>query len=72
MSSRATATSHAAWLLAALALARPAISRPAPAPPFECHAAVGFDLNLTLPGYILPTKAGARLVFPSPRPPVFR
>ena len=64
MSSRMTTTLHAAWLLAALAIAPPAISHPAPVPPFECHAPVGFDLNLTLPGYILPTRAGAKTCVP--------
>ena len=64
MSSRMTVTFPAAWLLAALPLAPPAIGRPAPVPPAECHAAVGFDLNLTLPGYILPTQAGARTCVP--------
>jgi len=55
---------RAVWLSAALATAAPAIGRPAPVPPFECHAPVGFDLNLTLPGYILPTKAGPRTCIP--------
>jgi hypothetical protein len=56
-----------AWLSAALALvalAPPAIGSNAPVPPFECRAPVGFDLNLTLPGYILPSKAGARTCVP--------
>jgi hypothetical protein len=65
-------TFRAVWLIVAAALAAPALaapapavaSRPAPVPPFECHAPVGFDLNLTLPGYILPTKAGARTCIP--------
>jgi pimeloyl-ACP methyl ester carboxylesterase len=37
---------------------------PAPAPPFECHAKVGYDRDLVLPGYILPTAAGARTCVP--------
>ena len=48
-------------LLAALTLTRPALAQE---PPFECQARVGFDLNLTLPGYILPTRAGARTCIP--------
>ena len=53
---------HCALLLiAALALTRTA---GAGEPPFECHARVGFDLNLTLPGYLLPTRAGSRTCIP--------
>ena len=48
-------------LIAALALTRPA---GAAEPPFECHARVAFDLNLTLPGYVLPTRAGPRTCIP--------
>lgn len=66
MKSHLSSALHLMSLTTALALAPapPAISRPLPVPPFECHAAVGFDLNLTLPGYILPTKAGARTCIP--------
>lgn len=63
-------TYGALLLIAALSLARPA---DAAEPPFECHARVGFDLNLTLPGYVLPTKAGAGTCIPftsvAARPP---
>lgn len=62
MQSRVPVTLYALSLIAALTATPPAVS--APAPPFECHAAVGFDLNLTLPGYLLPTKAGARTCIP--------
>ena len=41
---------------AALPVARNAMPR---VPPIECHARVGFDRNMTLPGYVLPTAAGA-------------
>lgn len=46
--------------------ARDEISRPAdPAvPPFECEARVGYDRDLVLPGYLLPTSAGARTCIP--------
>ncbi|MGH8325994.1 MAG: hypothetical protein ACRET2_04445, partial [Steroidobacteraceae bacterium] len=64
MKSNLAPTLHVMGLIAALALAPPAISQPPPVPPFECRAPVGFDLNLTLPGYILPTKAGARTCIP--------
>jgi len=37
---------------------------PAPIPPFECQARVGYDRDLTLPGYILPTAAGPRTCIP--------
>lgn len=47
--------------------ARPAAAlhptRP-PVPPFECQARVGFDRDLVLPGYVLPTSAGARTCVP--------
>jgi len=36
----------------------------APVPPFECEARVGYDRDLTLPGYILPTAAGKRTCVP--------
>jgi len=36
----------------------------APVPPFECEAYVAYDLDQELPGYILPTAAGARTCIP--------
>lgn len=33
-------------------------------PPTECHAYVGYDRDMVMPGYILPTKAGARTCIP--------
>jgi hypothetical protein len=33
-------------------------------PPTECQAHVGYDRDLTLPGYLLPTSAGARTCIP--------
>jgi hypothetical protein len=36
----------------------------APVPPFECEAYVAYDLDQKLPGYILPTAAGARTCIP--------
>jgi hypothetical protein len=47
--------------------APPAPPRPAAAPvvpPFECKAYVGYDRDMELPGYILPTKAGPRTCIP--------
>ena len=45
----------------------------APVPPFECAAYVAYDLDQKLPGYILPTRAGARTCIPftsvAERPP---
>jgi hypothetical protein len=45
----------------------------APVPPFECEAYVAYDLDQKLPGYILPTAAGARTCIPftsvAARPP---
>ncbi|MDB5736488.1 MAG: hypothetical protein JWO65_156 [Sphingomonas bacterium] len=35
-----------------------------PEPPIECHAHVGYDRDLTMPGYLLPTSAGARTCIP--------
>lgn len=46
---------------AALPAARNAMPR---VPPIECHARVGFDRNMTLPGYVLPTAAGAATCIP--------
>jgi hypothetical protein len=36
----------------------------APVPPFECVARVGYDRDMILPGYILPTSAGPRTCIP--------
>jgi pimeloyl-ACP methyl ester carboxylesterase len=36
----------------------------APVPPFECEAHVGYDRDLTLPGYLLPTAAGSKTCIP--------
>ena len=36
----------------------------APVPPFECQAYVAYDLDQKLPGYILPTRAGAKTCIP--------
>jgi hypothetical protein len=36
----------------------------APVPPFECQAYVGYDRDMVLPGYILPTSAGPRTCIP--------
>jgi len=33
-------------------------------PPFECEARVGYDRDLMLPGYLLPTSAGPRTCIP--------
>lgn len=69
--------------LARLALMLPALivfctasahaSRKAPVPPVECHAYVGYDRNMLMPGYLLPTAAGARTCIPfdtvAARPP---
>ncbi|HEX7916375.1 hypothetical protein [Rudaea sp.] len=33
-------------------------------PPFECEARVGYDRDLVLPGYLLPTSAGLRTCIP--------
>ena len=33
-------------------------------PAFECQARVGYDRDLTLPGYLLPTSAGAKTCIP--------
>lgn len=33
-------------------------------PPFECEARVGYDRDLVLPGYLLPTSAGPRTCIP--------
>jgi hypothetical protein len=45
----------------------------APVPPFECEAYVAYDLDQKLPGYILPTAAGAKTCIPftsvAERPP---
>jgi hypothetical protein len=45
----------------------------APVPPFECVARVGYDRDMVLPGYILPTSAGPRTCIPfsstAARPP---
>ena len=42
-------------------------------PPFECEARVGYDRDLILPGYLLPTSAGPRTCIPftstAARPP---
>jgi hypothetical protein len=35
-----------------------------PVPPFECEARVGYDRDMTLPGYLLPTSAGAKTCIP--------
>jgi hypothetical protein len=35
-----------------------------PVPPFECVARVGYDRDMILPGYILPTSAGPRTCIP--------
>jgi len=59
-----------ATLLAAapptLALAAPASK--APVPPYECQAHVAYDRDLTLPGYLLPTRAGAKTCIPFTTP----
>jgi len=46
--------------------ARSEMSSPAnaPVPPFECEARVGYDRDLILPGYLLPTSAGPRTCIP--------
>src|SRR5215469_3724566 len=36
----------------------------APVPPFECQAYVGYDRDMVLPGYILPTSANPRTCIP--------
>jgi hypothetical protein len=36
----------------------------APVPPFDCHAHVAYDRDLTLPGYLLPTSAGPATCIP--------
>ena len=36
----------------------------APVPAFECEAHVGYDRDLTLPGYLLPTSAGPKTCIP--------
>ncbi|HWM67570.1 MAG TPA: hypothetical protein VNO35_13370 [Steroidobacteraceae bacterium] len=36
----------------------------APIPPADCQAHVGYDRDLTLPGYLLPTAAGAHTCIP--------
>jgi hypothetical protein len=36
----------------------------APVPPFECEARVGYDRDLMMPGYLLPTAAGAKTCIP--------
>jgi hypothetical protein len=36
----------------------------APVPPPECEARVGYDRDLVLPGYLLPTSAGPRTCIP--------
>jgi hypothetical protein len=36
----------------------------APVPPFECAARVGYDRDMILPGYLIPTSAGARTCVP--------
>ncbi|MGH8328075.1 MAG: hypothetical protein ACRET2_15075, partial [Steroidobacteraceae bacterium] len=45
----------------------------APVPPLECQAYVAFVLDQKLPGYILPTRAGAKTCIPftsvAERPP---
>ena len=33
-------------------------------PPFECEARVGYDRDLVLPGYLLPTSVGSRTCIP--------
>jgi hypothetical protein len=62
--------SCAATLACALILVAPLTSRAAlhslraPVPPFECRAYVAYDLDQKLPGYILPTSAGAKTCIP--------
>ncbi|MGV2495281.1 hypothetical protein [Pelagerythrobacter aerophilus] len=41
-----------------------AADKPIPEPPAECTARVGYDRDATMPGYILPTKAGPRTCIP--------
>jgi pimeloyl-ACP methyl ester carboxylesterase len=61
-----------AVLLAVLSVPLPAIAESAAAlhpdrpsvPPFECKARVGYDRDLVLPGYVLPTAAGPRTCVP--------
>jgi hypothetical protein len=36
----------------------------APVPPTDCQAHVAYDRDLTVPGYLLPTKAGAKTCIP--------
>ncbi|MDE2448091.1 MAG: hypothetical protein KGO22_03915 [Gammaproteobacteria bacterium] len=59
-------SSRAAMLLCVLTLTLPLTSRAAraPVPPFECRAYVAYDLDQKLPGYVLPTGAGARTCIP--------
>lgn len=38
--------------------------RSIPAPPAECRAKVGYDRDMVLPGYLIPTSAGARTCVP--------
>lgn len=59
-------SSRLAMLLCVLTLTAPLTSRAAraPVPPFECQAYVAYDLDQKLPGYVLPTAAGARTCIP--------
>ena len=40
------------------------VSKVAPVPPFECQAHVAYDRDQTMPGYLLPTSAGAKTCIP--------
>ncbi len=48
--------------VAATGFPRPAV------PPYECQAHVAYDRDLTLPGYLLPTAAGAKTCIPFTTP----
>src|SRR5687768_12789639 len=41
-----------------------AVADELPAPPAECEARVGYDRDRIMPGYLLPTSAGARTCIP--------
>ncbi|MES2288099.1 MAG: hypothetical protein V4530_00065 [Pseudomonadota bacterium] len=42
----------------------PFVSKRAPVPVFECKAYVAYDRDQVLPGYLLPTKSGAKTCIP--------
>ncbi len=43
---------------------RPPSAHRAPSPPTDCHARVGADRNMVLPGYLLPSASGATTCVP--------